>query len=92
MTRHDNDDLDFITGDGAGPGGRVTAVVQMLVGALIFITALLGMFYETEMALSSHSLRTFQSDFALVLVVGLPFFIGGVWLFNRGRRIWKGQM
>lgn len=85
MSRHD-DDLDFLKRDDKAMGGGLGAVVMMAGGAILFIVALFGMFYETEQALSSHNLRTFQVDFILVLLVGMPIFIGGVWLFNRGRR------
>ena len=80
----DDDDMDFLTG--RDPGGGLGATLQVAGGAILFMSALAGMFYETEMALGSHNLRTFQLDFVLILLVGMPLFIIGVWLFNRGRR------
>lgn len=82
---HDDDDLDFLRGN-EGLGGGLGAVLQIVVGAVLFSASLIGMFYETEMALGSHDLHTFQIDFLIILLVGLPVLIIGVWLFNRGRR------
>lgn len=89
MTKYDDDDPFAI--DGApGPGGRVTGALLMLLGGAIFLTALGVMFYETEMGFG-HGLRAFQKTFALVLLFGLPVFIGGIWVYKWGKRMWKGR-
>ncbi len=90
MAKFDKDDFDYISGDGPGPAGPITGLLQMVGGALIFIVSLAVMFYEIEKGLSSHNLRTFQTSFALVMLFGLPVFAIGVWLFNRGKRTWRG--
>lgn len=89
MPRHDDDD--FFDGNGPGAAGPMSGLLQMVGGVLILIASLAVMFYETEKGLSSHGLREFQISFALVMLFGLPVFGVGVWLFNRGKRIWKGQ-
>ena len=90
MAKFDKDDFDYISGDGPGPAGSIAGLLQMVGGALIFIASLAAMFYETEKGLSAHNLRTFQTSFALVMLFGLPVLAMGIWLFNRGKRMWKG--
>ena len=89
MARHD-DDLDFLGGDGPGGGERIAGALQMLLGILIFTAAMAGMLYETDQGLASHNMRTFLTNFGVVLFIGLPIFVGGIWLFKRGMRAWKG--
>ncbi len=89
MARRDDDDL--FGGGGPGPVGSISGLLQMVGGVLVFTISLAVMFYETEKGLSSHNLREFQVSFALVMLLGLPVFAFGIWLFSRGRRIWKGD-
>ncbi len=89
MAKYDKDDFGFLDG-GSGQGSPIAGLLQMLAGVLIFMTSLGLMFYETEKGLSSHSLRAFQTTFALVLLFGIPLFALGIWLYKRGKRIWKG--
>lgn len=89
MARRDDDDFDFVSG--SGPAGPLGGLLQMVAGVFIFIISLAVMFYETEKGLSSHGLREFQISFALVMLFGLPVFAVGIWLFNRGKRIWMGR-
>ena len=87
-----NDDLDlFGSGEGPSGGDRVIGALFMLIGTLIFLAAFAIMFYETDQGLESHNMHTFLTTFGLVLVIGLPVFIGGIWLFKRGMRVWKGE-
>ena len=90
MARHD-DDLDFLGGDGPGAGGRVVGALLMLVGTLVFSGSFLVMFNKTAEGLASHNMHTFLTTFGLVLLIGLPVFSGGIWLFKRGRRKWQGK-
>jgi len=88
----DDDDLDFLGGGGGPSGGeRVIAALQMLFGVVIFSAAFVVMFYETDKGLESHNMHTFLTTFGVVLVIGLPIFVGGIWLFKRGMRTWKGE-
>lgn len=86
----DDDDFDFLN-DGPGAGGRIAGALQILLGTVIFTGAFAAMFYETVKGLASHNMHTFLTTFGLVLIIGLPIFIGGIWLFKRGMRSWKGQ-
>ena len=87
MSRHDDDDL--FDDDDPGSAGPASGLVYMVGGVLIMITSVVIMFYETMKGLSSHSLHAFQFAFLLVMIFGLPVLALGVWLFNRGKRIWK---
>jgi hypothetical protein len=91
MAKFDNDDLDFLGGDGPGSGGRLIGLLFMLLGTVIFSAAMVAMLYETEQGLASHDMHNFFTRFGLALIIGLPIFIGGIWLFNRGRRRWNGE-
>ena len=90
MARHD-DDLDFLGGGGPSGGDRVIGGLFILVGTLVFAAAFGVMFYETAKGLDSHNMHTFLTTFGLVMIIGLPVFIGGIWLFKRGMRVWKGK-
>lgn len=90
MARHD-DDLDFLGGDGPSPGERIAGAVQIVLGMVIFMASFVVMFYETDKGLESHNMHTFLANFGVVLFIGVPIFAGGIWLFKRGMRAWKGQ-
>lgn len=89
MARHDNDDFDYIGGDGAGPGARISGLIMMVLGTAVSVGSVATMFYETDMGFG-HGLREFQKTFALVLLFGVPVLFAGVWVFKLGKRIWKG--
>lgn len=90
MARHD-DDLDFLGGEGPSPGERIAGAVQIVLGMAIFTASFVAMFYETDKGLASHNMHTFLTTFGLVLFIGLPIFVGGIWLYKRGMRAWKGK-
>ena len=87
----DDDDLDFLGGDGPNVGERLIGALFILIGMMLFLSSFAVMFYETDKGLESHNMHTFLTTFGLVLIVGVPIFVGGVWLFKRGMRIWKGN-
>ena len=88
----DDDDLDFLGGDdGPGMGDRLIGLLFMVLGALLFLASFAVMFYETDKGLESHNMNTFLTTFGLVMIIGLPIFIGGGWLFKRGMRMWQGK-
>ena len=87
----DDDDLDFLGGDGPSAGERLIGALFILIGMMLFLSSFAVMFYETDKGLESHNMHTFLTTFGLVLIVGVPIFVGGVWLFKRGMRIWKGN-
>jgi hypothetical protein len=89
MARHD--DYDLLDGEGTGGGDRLIGALFILVGTVIFLGAFAVMFYATDKGLESRNMHTFLTTFGLALLIGLPVFAGGIWLFKRGMRAWKGE-
>ena len=91
MADFKDDDLDFLGGRGPDTGDRVMGALFMLLGALLFMSSFGVMSYETNKGLESHNMHVFLTTFAVVMIVGMPFFVGGIMLFKRGMRRWSGK-
>ena len=90
MAKQD-DEFDFLDGVPSDTGGRLSGVLFIIVGTILFIASALYMVDGIFTGLSTGQLNQFFSKFAFVAITGMPVFIIGVWLFKRGRRLRKGK-